>query len=141
MRRIIDPKIDRIRSSWLDLDTTDATWLASVADELSVNAGTPLGDHRFTHLVMTGDDAGIRIDAGDPPVTLGDAASVLVLTAADAGELDQRCPAAATARRGARTSRATSRSRPARRASRHQPPHVVARRSSRRRILGSSAPR
>ncbi len=99
MLRTIDPKIDRIRSSWLDLDTTGATWLASVADQVDVPAGTSLGHRRFTHIVLTGDDAGTRVDAGDPPVRLRDAGSVLVLTAADAQELDRRCHAAATGHR------------------------------------------
>lgn len=102
MRRTIDPKIDRIRSSWLDLDTADAIWLASVADEVEVPAGTSLRYHRFTHIVMTGDDAGTRIDPGDPPFRLRDAASVLVLTDANAEELDQRRRAATTAHRVAR---------------------------------------
>lgn len=103
MRRTIDPKIERIRASWLDLDTTDATWLASVADEVDVPAGTFVGGHRrFTHIVMTGEEAGTRVDPGEPPRKLRDAASVLVLTSADAAELDQRCDAAATAHRVAR---------------------------------------
>lgn len=103
MRRTIDPKIERIRSSWLDLDTADATWLASIADEVDVAAGTLVGgDHRFTHIVMTGEQAGTRVDPGEPPVSLRDAASILVLTSADAGELDQRCDTAATAHRRAR---------------------------------------
>jgi hypothetical protein len=51
MRHTIDPRIDRLRTSRLDLDTDDATWLAGVADEVHATAGTRIGHRRFVHVV------------------------------------------------------------------------------------------
>ena len=90
MRRTTDPKIDRLRTSWLALDTTDATWLASVADEVPAAAGTSIGHRRFAHVVLSGPDAGTVVDAGEPPVVLRGAGSVLVLTVSDLRELASR---------------------------------------------------
>ena len=90
MRPTIDPRIDRLRTSWLDLDTTDATWLASVADEVPAAAGTRIGHPRFVHIVISGPDTGLVVDAGAPPAVLRGAGAVLVLTVSDKRELDER---------------------------------------------------
>ena len=97
MRHTIDPKIDRLRTSWLDLDTDDATWLAGVADEVDATAGTRIGHRRFVHIVLSGPDAGLVVDAGDPPVVLRGASAVLVLTVSDMRELESRRAATAPA--------------------------------------------
>lgn len=89
-RTTTDPKIDRLLASPLGLSRTDATWLASVADEVDVPAGTRVGHSRFTHLVLSGADAGTVVAAGVAPVVLRGAASLLVLTRADARELEAR---------------------------------------------------
>lgn len=98
MHRTTDPKINRLRSSHLALDPADAAWLASVADEVPASAGTPIGHHRFAHLVLTGLDAGLVVDAGEPPVVLREASTVLVLTASDLRELDRRRATTTTVR-------------------------------------------
>lgn len=82
-----DPKIDRIQDSWLGLCREDAVWLASVADEVDAAGGTRVGHDRFTHVVLTGADAGVVVDAGAPPIVLRGPAAVLVLTTHDAARL------------------------------------------------------
>jgi hypothetical protein len=49
-----------------------------------------IGHRRFVHLVLTGPDAGLIVDAGDPPVVLRGAGAVLVLTVGDMRELHDR---------------------------------------------------
>lgn len=90
MRHTIDPKIDRLRSSWLDLDTADAVWLAGVADEIAAAAGTRIGHPRFVHIVLSGPNAGVTVDAGSSPLELRGPSSVLVLTVSDTRELEDR---------------------------------------------------
>lgn len=91
MRTTNDPKIARLRASWLDLEPDDAAWLARVADEFDAVAGTEIvGQRRFVYIVMTGPDTGTMIGAAGPPVTLRSAAKVLVLTVSDMQELARR---------------------------------------------------
>lgn len=90
MRYTTDPKIDRLRASWLDLGTDDAVWLAGVADEVDAAAGTRIGHHRFVHVVLSGPDAGLVVDAGALPVVLRGAGAVLVLRVRDMRELTSR---------------------------------------------------
>ena len=90
MRPTTDPKIDRLQNSWLALDPADATWLASVADEVPAAAGTRIGHGRFAHVVLSGPDAGTVVGAGEPSVVLRGAGSVLVLTVSDLRELAAR---------------------------------------------------
>lgn len=87
MRPTTDPKIDRIHHSWLGLSREDAVWLASVADEVDASGGTRLGHDRFAHIVLTGVDAGLVVDAGAARAVLRGPATVLVLTRHDADQL------------------------------------------------------
>jgi hypothetical protein len=96
-RRTTDPRIERLRASCLGLGLEDASWLAAVADEVDVRAGTVLGHHRFTHVVLTGEQAGLVVGAGEPAVTLEHDGAVLALTSRDVDELARRLSATAAA--------------------------------------------
>lgn len=96
MRRpTTDPRIERLRTSWLGLTSEDATWLAAVADEVDVRAGTVVGHHRFAHVVLSGPQAGLVVGAGAPAVALEHGGTVLALTARDLDELHRRRTATA----------------------------------------------
>lgn len=82
-----DAKIDRIHASWLGTSREQAIRLAAAADEITVHTGQRIGHRRFVHVVVDGPDAGLVVDAGDPPVVLTTTATVLILPRDDARRL------------------------------------------------------
>ena len=92
--RISDPKIDRIANSWLDGDVEGAEWLASVADEVVVPAGTVVGGGRFAYVLLDADaDTGcVFVAHGVAPVVVERATRVLVLAEGELTEAVRRFP-------------------------------------------------
>ena len=95
-RTTTDPKIDRIQQS-LGLAAEDAHWLASVADEVTADAGTLVGHARFTHVVTDAAGESFIVEAGAPPVRLTSNAPVLVVPRHAAARLTARLAGTARA--------------------------------------------
>ncbi|MEM9041336.1 MAG: hypothetical protein AAGD33_15685 [Actinomycetota bacterium] len=85
-----DPKIARISDSWLALDPDDAAWLATVADEIVVPAGRPIGDRGFGYVSLTDD---LTIATAEEPVTFDRPTPVLAVTTAELAVLRGASPA------------------------------------------------
>ena len=90
-----DPKIDRIRTSWLRPTREDARWLASVADE-SVISGV-LEPGNFAFIALDHGSAGLIVGPGTPPTAVICPTNMLVLTSNQLGEAARRIPAVADA--------------------------------------------
>ena len=87
-----DPKIDRIWTSWLGGDEAAAGWLASVADELLVPAGTEVGGGRFAYVLLDA-DAGCRLVVrGVSPAVVDRPTRVLVFPERDLLDAVHRFP-------------------------------------------------
>ncbi len=78
-----DPKIDRIHRSWLGGTADAARWLASVADEVTVAAGTVVGGGRYAYVLLDEVHTCTFVAAGVAPVRVDTPTRVLVLAESD----------------------------------------------------------
>ncbi len=88
-----DAKIDRITRSWLGGDADAAHWLASVADEVVVSAGTTIGGGRFVYVLLDTDMTCRVVAGGVAPIVVDQPTRVLVFAESELTDAVGRFPA------------------------------------------------
>jgi hypothetical protein len=95
-----DPKVARLKNSWLEPDHRTAVVLARLADEMTLPAGSVLEAGRFSYVGLDDAHRDLVVTIGTPPTTLESAATVLILTTPDLDRIRDDVPGLASARPG-----------------------------------------
>ncbi len=87
-----DTKIDRISDSWLGTDRSTATWVASVADRIDVDAGSRLEAGRYSYLLLDPVGPVHVVTPRTASAVVPTGTELLAIPTALLGELERRSP-------------------------------------------------